>query len=390
MPNQLSRKTLTFLIAAVLLSLVATSCNVIPTTNNTGATDTAAPTSTASLTIPEKVLSNKFGFLGGGSDDTGEQILASGAAWARPHPGAFVWDMMQKTAGGEISFTDADREVKNLENFGLLATLWPFANWDQQNRSDANSCKISSNDEFLPQNDKKGRGAYLPEMRCNPNDWTAYGAWVTAIVERYDGDGLGDMPGLKTPVKYWEVMNEPDLAWQPGPGDDRLNFYKQGPAEYGQLLTRTYQAIKEADPSARVLIAGAAGGDERSLSFYRELFAQTPGMEKYFDLGNVHCISNDERTKDFNVGSYRKMLTSAGIAKPVWVTEAEAMYSQTAEQNFQATKTSTAGAIGAGAERIFYTRDSFDDFRTDMSQKTPPGNYPSQEKYREIFDSYAK
>ena len=29
------------------------------------------------------------------------------------------------------------------------------------------------------------------------------------MVERYDGDGVDDMPGLEIPVKHWEIDNEP-------------------------------------------------------------------------------------------------------------------------------------------------------------------------------------
>ncbi len=342
-----------------------------------------------SVSIPQKVMDNKFGFLGGGSEDKGEAIVESGAAWVRPHPGAFVWDMMQAAKSSSIDFTEADAMVAGYQSSGLamLATIWPFAEWDQQTSAAAASCKVSDNDEFLPANDKKSRGSYLPAHRCNPSDWQSYQTWVNAIVERYDGDGVNDMPGLKIPVKYWEVMNEPDLARGAGPNGDRLTFYKQGPAEYGELLKQTYTAIKKADSKSQVLIAGAAGGQDEFLGFYQELFAKVADIKNYFDIGNVHCISNDETTHDFNVGAYKSTLAKAGITKPVWVTEAEAMYGKTADENYQNTKASTSGALAAGAERIFFTRYQFDDFRTDMSQQTADGSYPSAQKYKELIES---
>jgi hypothetical protein len=345
------------------------------------------------VTIPRKVLANKFGWLGGGAGDEGATISDSGGAWVRPHPGAFVWDMMQKE-GENIDFSLSDQEIKNYQknNLGILVTLWPFADWDQQKLANAAACAVSDNDEFLPKNDQKGRGSYLPKYRCNPNDWEAYTKWVTALVERYDGDGKDDMPGLIIPVKYWEVMNEPDLNYQsnlPASESSRLNFYKQGPSEYATLLVNTYKAIKAADPESKVLIAGAAGGDTRMLNFYRAVFSSAEAKTA-FDIGNVHCISNDQQTHDFNVAVYKKMLAEFNITKPIWVTEAEAFYreNKTAEQNYQSTKTAVANAIAAGAERIFFTRYTFDDFRTDMSQKTESGNYPSSEKYKEIIESY--
>jgi hypothetical protein len=345
--------------------------------------------------IPSEILSNKFGWLGGGQEDI-SYIGDVGGAWSRPHPGPFLWDSMQKTESSEFDFSSTDSLVKSQQNqnYGTLVTLWPFADWDQKNRLDSGSCAVSSEDEFLPRGGRKDEGHYLPGYRCNPKDWLSYEQWITAIVERYDGDGREDMKGLGIPIKYWEVMNEPDLQYQsdlPTGEPERLNFYKQGPSEYGELLKRTYSAIKKADPQAKVLIAGAAGGSPRMLGFYAELFRKMPEASNYFDIGNVHCISNDQETKDFNVGPYQKMLAEAGITKPIWVTEAEAFYGQSAEENYQNTKTSTEQAISAGAEKIFFTRFNFHDFRTDMSEKPKLSNdsfEDSEKKFKSIIEKY--
>ncbi len=36
----------------------------------------------------------------------------------------------------------------------------------------------------------------------------AYGAWIRALVERYDGDGRRDMPGLRSAVLHYQIGNE--------------------------------------------------------------------------------------------------------------------------------------------------------------------------------------
>lgn len=41
-----------------------------------------------------------------------------------------------------------------------------------------------------------------------------YVRFIKETVERYDGDGINDMSGLKNPVKYWQVENEP--TFNPG------------------------------------------------------------------------------------------------------------------------------------------------------------------------------
>ena len=71
---------------------------------------------------------------------------------------------------------------------------------------------------------------------------------------RYDGDGIDDMPGLREPIKYWQVDNEPP----------------HGLRDYAGFLKITYRAIKEADPEAKVIIGGVPGMPP--VSTYLEVF----------------------------------------------------------------------------------------------------------------------
>lgn len=359
-------------------------------TNQT--TTTGGKTSTLSKTI----LDNKFGFLSG---DPGEYqfITAVGAGWVRPHPGPFLWDSTQNTPNGQYDFTATDKMVTGYQkgNIGILATLWPFAEWDQKTKDGFDKCAVSSNDDFLSKTGMAKRGGeYLPEHRCSPQDWNAYQKWVKAIVERYDGDGKNDMPNLKTPVKYWEVMNEPDLGMEnPRPGEEeRLKFWKDTPEAYGQLLIKTSEAIKAADEDAQVLIAGAAGGSKFFLDFYRKVLAVS-GAKDAFDIGNVHCISNDNYDS-FNVEPYKKLLSEFNLNKAIWVTEAEAMVSNNADSNATQTLNSTKKALAEGAAKIFYTRYEFT-AKENAPQKPGPstpiqteisGQNP-QEAYQKIIQS---
>gem|GEM_PF-3895744 len=109
--------------------------------------------------LPKIITKSKFGFLSAGSNDT-KYIKQYGARWVRPHPGPFLWDSVQNTAGASYNFSGTDAIVKKYSNkkIGIVATLWPFAEWDQQNRSDYNTCAVSENDEFLQSmRDKEGK-----------------------------------------------------------------------------------------------------------------------------------------------------------------------------------------------------------------------------------------
>ena len=49
------------------------------------------------------------------------------------------------------------------------------------------------------------------DLNVQPMQNTAWYQYVYAFVQRYNGDGVDDMPGLILPIKSWEFWNEPDL-----------------------------------------------------------------------------------------------------------------------------------------------------------------------------------
>ena len=79
-----------------------------------------------------------------------------------------------------------------------------------------------------------------------PADTTAWKLWVTSMVERYDGDGRDDMPGLATPVHAWHVEQEWHIWWS-GTVDDYLAH-----------LAMTYRTIRQVDLTAQVILIGLA------------------------------------------------------------------------------------------------------------------------------------
>ncbi len=62
-----------------------------------------------------------------------------------------------------------------------------------------------------------------PGYWCAPIDPAAYGNWARLVVERYDGDGIGDAPGSPR-VDAWEIWNEPDQdgTWLPRANPPRM------------------------------------------------------------------------------------------------------------------------------------------------------------------------
>jgi len=88
---------------------------------------------------------------------------------------------------------------------------------------------------------RSARGATPPR----PGMWTRWERFVRDLVERYDGDGHADMPGLRRPVRHLQVLERltPD-GWLGSPD------------EYLHLLNATGQAATFASEKVRLLTAG--------------------------------------------------------------------------------------------------------------------------------------
>jgi hypothetical protein len=140
-----------------------------------------------------------------------------GIKWNRPHIYLF-WFMVQPNINStRLDFSFTDRLIRDVPTgISVLANIAPEG----------------------PRNENHARpGSYLPI------DTEKYKAFVRAIVERYDGDGVQDMPGLRSPILHWQVDNEPSVTIK---------------RDFAALQLMTYTSIKEACPSCQVLIGGAA------------------------------------------------------------------------------------------------------------------------------------
>jgi O-antigen ligase len=158
--------------------------------------------------------------------------------------------------------------------------------------------------------DKGGITAPLP-----PPDSGRFAKFAGAFAARYGAQ-----------VDYYQVWDEPNLAahWGGGPVN---------PPAYADLLARTARAIREADPSARILLAGLAptvetGPQNLSDVRYLEQLYQA-GAAPYFDIvaGKPYGFDTgpgdrraDEAVLNFSrLFLLREVMERHGDAgKPVW------------------------------------------------------------------------
>ncbi len=143
-----------------------------------------------------------------------------------------------------------------------------------------------------------------------PADLPAYAAYVRAVVERYDGDGVDDMPGLRAPVGAWELDNEPDLKARAG---------LCAPAEYAAVLRVTSEAVRAAAPGVRLLAPGLYAAHGPGGRAYLDALAAEPGAADAIDVLSVHAYADDLGQQ---AGQAVRAAREAFPGKPVWVTEA--------------------------------------------------------------------
>ena len=229
----------------------------------------------------------------GGGDPFGP-AKEIGVRWHRPPVYAF-WFLVQKTwedyVEGRFRWEGLDRIVASVPRG--INILW----------------NLSARFYTRP-------GSFLPR------DIEGFKRYVKEVVERYDGDGFKDAPGSPI-VKYWQIENEPNLAWL---------WRKQGtPEEYAQLLLAAYEAAKEANPGCKVLIGGVGGGPgegpDSSLYGFRHFYV--PVLEalrgRGFDIFDYHWYGNargDYKRFERVYREVRRALDKYGFEDAeIWVTE---------------------------------------------------------------------
>jgi hypothetical protein len=158
--------------------------------------------------------------------------------------------------------------------------------------------------------------------RYVPDDMQAYTAWVERVVERYDGDGQEDAPGLLRPVRLWEVDNEPDLHNRIKPKNARRDMEPslfETPAQYAEVLIATAAAIRRVQPDAIILNAGTFDTDKpHGRDYLAEVFA-VPGAREAVDALSVHAYFGERSPERFLAALDNAEALAQGM--PIFVTE---------------------------------------------------------------------
>ena len=248
------------------------------------------------------------------SEIEAKYTAASGMKFIRPNPGPFVWNLIEPKQG-EYHWDLPDLYIKTLRKYNVE----PIVTIDYHTEWDGIKCRSLPTDEPDKQSYEHGSfsvfGPHFVGTICNLDD---YAKWLEAVVERYDGDGKNDMPGLNGQrLKYWEIFNE----------IEGQSWYQTKPSLYVEAQKLSYQIIKKHCPNCIVASEGSldVSGDFREAKPFWDA-AYKEGVLNYMDARNWHW--NSERENGTKESIYQKavqamndQMSAYGQKKPMWITE---------------------------------------------------------------------
>jgi arabinogalactan endo-1,4-beta-galactosidase len=146
-----------------------------------------------------------------------------------------------------------------------------------------------------------------------PKDDSFYGRLMTDLVNRYGPSGTFwfQNPTIPyDPIHLWQVWNEPNLPYM-WPSQPSVQ-------DYAKLLRVAHDAIKYADPSATVVLAGTPDFSWRYLS---SIYA-IKGAKKWFDAVATHpYTAHPQGVITFMTYVRRVMNANGDKRKPLFATE---------------------------------------------------------------------
>ncbi len=292
---------LLILCTLLILAILITSCAPPqpkpprPTPGPPRPTPTPTPT-----TGNEILIGVEYAFPG-----YADTFAETGISTVKFYPETYArWNEMQPSPTSEIDFSKTDAIVKEYQNAGFTNIVIGVRHDSEWGSKDVGKFKATN---------------HVPK----PEHQDAYDTWITSYIERYDHDGTNDMPGLRSPIRYYEIGVE-FSSYEPGPVNEYVTF-----------LQHTYDIAHETYPD--VIITHAAflttRAFEDTLQATATGFSQLPDkhhglgdMQKVldhpeaFDVVNFHSLGAPEEI-DANVAWLTKEMQQRKYSKPIIISD---------------------------------------------------------------------
>jgi len=235
-----------------------------------------------------------------------------GATLTKPQDHHAYMEKVQKECGGPFDYSIVDEMVLEYQKYDfefliVLATKY----------------------------DKKPSDYTVEEIEC-------YQEYVRNTVERYDMDGIDDLPGLKYPIIYWQVDSEFGTGFFDKTGAMHQltgDFWEDPGGEYIKMLRMANPPIRTANPNAKILtipwqcrgtfvdVEGEArtfdgmpwdfSGHGKQII---EAMHQIMGHPELFDIVTFNSIQNWSGAIGM-VRFCKASMASYGYEKPVWMSD---------------------------------------------------------------------
>jgi hypothetical protein len=234
----------------------------------------------------------------------------AGATYAKLQDAYVIWGNLQPDAGGEFRWGPLDAVVEEYQAAGLTGM--------QMNLTALSPWASSIEPKLLEKGNTFPKAEHLDD----------YAAYVSAVVERYDDDGVDDMPGLRAPIHDYGVERE------------FTGFWPGSATEYVRLLEIAAPAIRAADPGARVLLVAVLMTDvfdggptpaqvqQRLATDIDYMRKSVPDIRKilaacdHYDIVDFHSLGNYTEIPP-TVAWIRAELEAAGCGpRPIWIGDA--------------------------------------------------------------------
>ncbi|MCF7808303.1 MAG: beta-galactosidase [Candidatus Marinimicrobia bacterium] len=153
---------------------------------------------------------------------------------------------------------------------------------------------------YTPDWNSTAKGDPMAFWNHTPIDYDEFGEFIYDLVTRY-----------KPWIETWELWNEPDIS----------AFWSGNAADLAKLTKIGSKAVRRADPTAKVVLAGLAW----DTNFTRELF-KDHDISQHIDVVNIHNYFETwhpdpvEHITDY-VDEIYSIVAAYGDGQPVWMAE---------------------------------------------------------------------
>jgi hypothetical protein len=228
-----------------------------------------------------------------------ERLAATGAGWYRHHSSHFPGFDQQTLERREYDWTYHDELVRTVQAHGIDILLIIGRT------NGIASCRQFT--QHLPE-------TYLPTAGEEEADYRHY---VRTLVERYDADGVDDMPELQAPIRWFQLGNENDLHYETCV---EIKRDYATPEQYLELVRITREEMREASADARLAASMTFGHVTENKSGWTERLL---GLEDGAVLDDIDALDMHDYSRKLIIQRQRiDMLHTLSAGRvPIWITE---------------------------------------------------------------------